>query len=62
MGLAAARVVLHAQGNRSAGLGASPNLIELETHEGLNEGALAARLLPDNEDSSGVEGLLEILC
>jgi hypothetical protein len=61
MRLAAARVVLHAQGDGAPRLGAAPHLVELEAHEGLNERALAARLLAHVLDGRGVERLLEVL-
>ena len=62
MGLAAARVVLHAQRNRPPCFSASPHLVELEAHERLDESTLAACLLAHNQDGRRIEGLLEILC
>lgn len=61
VGLTAARVVLHAQGDGPPRLGAAPHLVELKAHEGLDERALAARLLAHDQDGRGVEGLLEVL-
>jgi hypothetical protein len=57
----AAGVVLHPQGDGAARLGAAADLIELEAHEGLDEGRLAAGLMADYHDGRCVEGLFKVL-
>jgi len=61
MRLAAARIVLHAQGNGPPRFGATSHLVELKAHERLDECALAACLLPNDKDSCSVERLLKVL-
>ena len=61
LGRRAAGIVLHPEGDGTAGLGAAADLIELEAHEGLDEGRLAAGLMTDHDDSRCVEGLFEVL-
>ena len=62
LGRRAAGIVLHPQGDGAARLGAAADLVELEAHEGLDEGRLAAGLMTDHDDGRGVEGLFEVLC
>ena len=49
------------EGDGAAGLGAAADVVELEAHEGLDEGALAVGLVADDEDGGGVEGGVEVL-
>jgi hypothetical protein len=42
-------------------LGAAADVVELETHEGLDQSGLAVRLVADDEDGGGVEGLIKLL-
>ena len=37
------------------------DLVELEPHQGLNQGALPSRLLAHDQDRRRIEGLLEVL-
>mmetsp|Transcript_10581 Transcript_10581/g.29129 ORF Transcript_10581/g.29129 Transcript_10581/m.29129 type:complete len:579 (+) Transcript_10581:741-2477(+) len=59
--LDAARVVLHVQCDGAPGLGAPAHVVELEAHQGLDQGRLSVRLVADDEDRRRVERLLEVL-
>jgi len=50
LGLVAARVEAEVQRDGAARLGAAADVVELETHEGLDQRALAVRLVADDHD------------
>ena len=52
---------MHAKCNWSAGFCSTTDLVELEAHKGFNESALTTRLVAHDDDSRGIEGLVEIL-
>ena len=55
-------VVLHVESDRAARLGAAADVVELEAHEGFDEGALAVGLVADHKHRRSVEWRLELLC
>jgi len=57
----ASGVVLHPQGYGTAGLRPPPDLIELEPHQGLDEGGFAGGLMPHHDDGGCVEWFLKVL-
>lgn len=61
MGELAVGVVFHVKGDGATGLGAATDVVELEAHEGLDEGALSFGLVTDDEDGRRVEGGVKFL-
>lgn len=61
VGELAVGIVLHVEGDGAAGLGAAANVVELEAHKSLYEGALAVGLVSDDKDGWGIEGGVEFL-
>lgn len=54
-------IVLHMESDGPPSLGASADMIELESHQALHEGAFPIRLMADDEDGRGIKRLLEVL-
>lgn len=54
-------VEAHVQCDGTAGLGAAADMVELESHQGFDEGALAVGLVADDENRRRVERRLELL-
>ena len=59
--LHARSVVLHVKSDRSSRLRSTTDVVELESHERLDECAFSVRLVPDDEDRRRVERLVEVL-
>ena len=59
--MGAAGIVLHAECDGTAGFCASPDLIELESHEGFDEGGFAGGLVSYYDYGGGVEWFLKVL-
>ena len=59
--MGAAGVVLHAESYGAAGFGASAYLVELESHEGFDEGGFAGGLVADYYDCGCVDWFLKVL-
>ena len=58
-GMGAAGIVLHAEYNGMSVFGVSPNLIELKSHEGFDEGGFAGGLVSYHDYGLGVELFFE---
>lgn len=54
-------VELHVESDGAAGLGAAADVVELEAHKGLHEGALAVGLVAHHQHRRRVEGRGELL-
>lgn len=54
-------VELHVEGDGAAGLGPAADVVELEAHEGLHQGALAVGLVAHHQHRRGVERRVELL-
>lgn len=54
-------VVFHVEGDGAAGFGAAADVVELEAHEGFDEGAFAVGLVADDQDGGGFEGSVQVL-
>lgn len=54
-------VVLHVKSNGSASLGSAADVVELEAHEGFNQGTLAIGLVADHKHRRSVERSVELL-
>jgi hypothetical protein len=59
--MGATGVILHTEGYGTACFGASSYLIELEAHEGFDEGGFSGGLMPYYYDCGGVKWLLKVL-
>lgn len=59
--LSTTSIVLHVQGDGPACLGTSAHMVELKSHQRLNESALAVRLVPYDENGGRVKRLAKLL-